>query len=344
MRIRPMSSVLLALIAVTLFGCGAEKKAEPAVIESLETYNDNVMNFSIAYPSNWQKAVEQGKQAIFFSDNTVMQRFVSYDADGTSGAKIQISVQPMTGTLDEELNAAKTFEANAYSATENTTLGGQPAKKVSYSFELNDGKLQGEKYVAAKEGTVTIVELEAFGGTFEALRPKFEEVLKSVQLGYKVAAPVIDTSAVSTAPADTFKPSSQVRAVKGDGYTMDVPDNFSGTPAKSAGTLSSTKFKGIGGPQDSFIQVDVLDASKQKDLNKIMDQNKKTYRVNDATQTTIGGQKAYYLNYSLVKDVSSRAYFVIKGDKLYRITMNWYKPEQALYLPAFEKAVASFKL
>lgn len=344
MRIRPMSSVLLALIAVTLFGCGAEKKAEPAAVEALETYTDNMMNFSIAYPSNWQKAVEQGKQALFLSDNSVMQRFVSYDADGAGGAKIQISIKPVTGTLEEELNATKIFEPGAYSANEDATLGGQPAKKVSYSFELNDGKLQGERYVAAKDSTITIVEIEAFGSTFDALRPKFEEVLKSVQLGYKTAVPVIDTSAASVAPADTFKPSAQVRVFKGDGYSVELPDNFSSTPARSAGTISSTKFKGVGGPQDSFIQIDVLDASKQKDLNKIIDQNKKTYRVNDATQTTIGGQKAYYLNYSLVKDVSSRAYFVVKGDKLYRITMNWYKPEQALYLPAFEKAIGSFKL
>lgn len=341
MRIRSMSSALLALVAVALFGCGAEKKVEPAQIESLEMYTDNIMNFGIKHPANWQKAIEPGKRAVFFSDNAVIQRFVNYDVEGPSGAKIQISVQPLTGTLEEALNASKAFESSVYSAPEDITLGGQPGKKITYSFELNDGKMQGEKYIAARDSTVTLVEIEAFSSTFDTLRPKFQEMIGSVQLGYKTAMPTVDT--VSTAPADTFKPASEVRAFKGNGYTMSIPDNFSSTPAKSSGTLSSTKFKGMGGPADSFIQVDVLDASKQKDLSKIIEQNKKVYRVNDATQTTVGGQKAYYLNYTGAKDVNSRAYFVVKGDKLYRITLNWYRPEQSIFLPAFEKAVSSFQ-
>lgn len=341
MKIRTVHYALMACMVLILVGCGAERKAAPAEIESLEMYTDDVMNFGIQHPSNWQKAVELGKRALFFSDNAVGSRFVKYDLEGPSGAKLQISVEELTTGIEEALDKDKVFEANLYTPAEDVTVAGQPGKKISYSFDLSDGKFMGEKYVVAKDNYATVVVFEAFGGTFEALRPKFQEMLASVQLGYKKAAPVVTDSVVS-APAEVFKPSSTTMVYKGNGYSISIPDNFRNTPTKSSGTIASMKFKGIEGPQDCFIQVDVLDASKQKDLNKIIEQNKKAYKVSSATETKIGGQKAYYLTYSLVRDVNSRAYFTVKGDKLYRITLNWFKPEQQIYLPAFEQALASF--
>ncbi len=343
MIFRPLSCILSVLALVVLAGCGADKKATPAEVQDLEMYTDGMMNFGIKYPSNWQKATAAGSQAAFYSDNSVVTRFLSYDAEGAGGAKVQIVCKPLTTTLDEAAEAEKApFDASTYSASENTTMAGAPAKKFTYSFDLGDGKFMGEKYVAARDSFLTIVSFEAFGGTFDALKPKFDEMLQSVQLAYKAAAPTLDTVAASTAPADTFKPSPTTISYKGNGYTIDIPDNFRGTPATAKGAISGTKFRGIDGPADCIIQVDVLDASKQKDLDKIANQNKDVYKT-APVQTTVGGQKAYYFNYSLRGDAGSRAYFTVKGDKLYRITLNWYKPEQSLYLPAFEKSIASFK-
>ncbi len=344
MIFRPLSYLLPVLAVVVLSGCGAEKKAAPAEVQELTMYTDEIMNFGIKHPSNWQKAIAAGNQAVFYSDNSVASRFATYDAEGPGGAKVQIIYKPLAGSLEEAAEAEKVpFDANIYSSTENVTVAGTPAKKFSYSFDLGDGKFMGEKYIAAKDSFLTVVSFEAFGGTFDALHPKFEEMIQSVQLAYKEPAPVVDMNApASTAPADTFKPSPTVRSYKGNGFTMDIPDNFSGTPASAKGAISATKFKGIGGPADCVIQIDVLDASKQKDIDKIAAQNKDVYK-SSPVQTTIGGQKAYYFNYSLRGDAGSRAYLTIKGDKLYRITLNWFKPEQGIYLPAFEKAIGSFK-
>lgn len=342
MKIRTVFYALVACMVFALVGCGAERKAAPAEVGSLEMYTDDIMSFGIQYPSNWQKAVEPGKRALFFSDNAVGSRFVKYDLEGPSGARVQISIEELTAGIEEVLNKDNMFEASMYTPAEDATIAGQPGKKLTYSFDLSDGKFMGEKYVVAKDNYATVVVFEAFSGTFEALRPKFQEMLASVQLGHKKEAPVVVDSAVAAAPAEPFKPSATTVSFKGNGYTMNIPDNFRNTPTKSAGTLTSMKFKGIEGPQDCFIQVDVLDASKQKNIDKIIEQNKKSYNASSATETKIGGQKAYYLNYSLVRDVSSRAYFVVKGDKLYRITLNWFKPEQQIYLPAFEQALASF--
>ena len=344
MIFRPQFYILPVLAVLVLAGCGAEKKAEPAEVQELVMYTDGTMNFGIKYPSNWQKAIATGSQAAFYSDNSVVNRFIAYDAEGPAGAKVQVVVKPLAGTLDEAAEAEKApFASDVYSAAENTTVAGVPGKKISYGFDLGDGKFMGEKYIAAKDSFLTVVSFEAFGGTYDALRPKFEEMLQSVQLAYRAEAPAVDTTtAASTTPADTFKPSPTTRVYKGNGFTIDIPDNFSGAPASAKGALSATRFKGVGGPADCTIQVDVLDASKQKNLDKIAEQNKDVYKTSPV-QTTVGGQKAYYFNYSLRGDAGSRAYFVVRGDKLYRITLNWYKPEQSLYLPAFEKAIASFK-
>lgn len=263
MNVRTAYYALIACIAFVLVGCGAEKKATPAQIDGLEMYTDALMNFGIKHPSNWQKAAEPGKRALFFSDNTVGNRFVKYDVEGPSGAKMQISVYELEGSVEDFLNNDKMFDASAYGPMEDVTLAGQPGKKLSYSFDLSDGKFMGEKYAAAKDNYVTVVVFEAFSGTFDALHPKFEEMLSSVELGYKKEIPVV-ADTVAAAPAEPFKPSATTVSFKGNGYTMNIPDNFRNTPTKSAGTLTSMKFKGIDGPQDCFIQVDVLDASKQK--------------------------------------------------------------------------------
>ena len=36
-----------------------------------------------------------------------------------------------------------------------------------------------------------------------------------------------------------------------------------------------------------------------------------------------------------MKDVRRRTYFVVKGSKLYKVTLQWYKPEQRDILAKF---------
>jgi hypothetical protein len=56
---------------------------------------------------------------------------------------------------------------------------------------------------------------------------------------------------------------------------------------------------------------------------------------------TLDGVKSEYLNYSMVKGVQSRVYFMVKNDKIYRIIFNYYAVMKADFLPAFEKTVGS---
>ena len=50
------------------------------------------------------------------------------------------------------------------------------------------------------------------------------------------------------------------------------------------------------------------------------------------------------MNYSFMRDVNSRVYFAIKGDKMYRVTLNWFVPKQAIYLPVFENCLRTLKI
>jgi hypothetical protein len=87
----------------------------------------------------------------------------------------------------------------------------------------------------------------------------------------------------------------------------------------------------------------VIDATKQKSLKKIVDENSPKYKNAKPVDTKIGGQPAYVMSYSFRKDDLSRVYYVLKGNKLYKITMNWFKGEEQDYLPIFEKSIASIK-
>ena len=79
-------------------------------------------------------------------------------------------------------------------------------------------------------------------------------------------------------------------------------------------------------------------------MAKIVEDNKSKYRASAASKTSIGGVDAYFMNYSFMSDVNSRVYFAIKGDKMYRVTLNWYVPKQAIYLPVFENCLITLKI
>jgi hypothetical protein len=43
------------------------------------------------------------------------------------------------------------------------------------------------------------------------------------------------------------------------------------------------------------------------------------------------------------KDVKGKVYFAKSGDKIFRISMNWFVPEEKNYLPIFEKSIGTIK-
>jgi len=345
-------SFLLGLLAlVVVIGC--EPKVRPVPIESLKVVTDDARKFEVKVPANWNIQTRKGSMILATSSKSAASRFNTF-SKGEGGAKIELrvipidSVNPTMAAIIEksklEFERDTTKPKNISDSPvpmyldEATTFGGKVGKKLSVEFDQIDGKCRMEMYFAENDSLVTTLTLAAFGNTFQDYEAEFAEIIKSVKLAQKVVvAPKVDT----TAPAGPEPPSTTLRAYAAADFSIKIPDNFQGTKGSSKG-LSSMSF--AGSRLDCTIQVDVFDAKDQKNLDKIIEQNKARYQGAKATPTTVNGQKAYYFNYAGGAGVGSRAYFTVKGDKMFRITLNWFKDEQAVYLPLFEQCVTSMNL
>jgi hypothetical protein len=335
-------AMALLVLGVAVFVGACNKKAEVPAVGELETYEDKSMNFAIKYPNNWKAGVDPGKRAEYYSNEQIMQRFREYDESQITGAKMAIIVNRLEGpvSMDSVIDATKIFQdASVYSAPDKVTIDGVEAIRLPYSYQYGDGEFKGERYFAMKDSTaLTIIEFESFGGTFDDLKPTFNQILQSVKLAYYQAPAPTD----STQPAETFKPSESFATYEGKNFSMQYPTNFSGKVM--GGNLETIEFKGIGGPADCIINVTVSDASDQNNLSRIVEQNKKLYKAASSSPATLGGVEAAFIEDTPVKDVRRRTYFAVKSNKLYKVTLQWYKPEQDIFLSVFEKCYASIGL
>ncbi len=82
-------------------------------------------------------------------------------------------------------------------------------------------------------------------------------------------------------------------------------------------------------------------AAKKLTVEKVFDQNKGKYKARGTGKATIGGAPALYVAYAPASQVDSRAYFTVHNDKVLRVSMNWYKPQEKEYILAFEKIIGS---
>lgn len=332
---------LVALASTLIIGCGP--KADPVPIDDLKLHKDEIRNFEILLPSNWIIQKVPGELLVATTSRESARRFLNFQ-QGPAGAKIELRVAPVDSTrvLDTVIKNMKlTFKdgLDRYVGPEETTLGGRKAKKLTVEFFQKDGNYNSEAYFVEHDSTITVLQLSAFGSTFGDYREAFDKIIASVKVGQRPK--------VVEAPKDTVKrgpepPSDTLRPVAGPDYTLEIPKNFQGSRTTTSGTISSMSF--AGSRLDCTIQIDVFDASKQNNLSKILDQNKDKYGGAAATMTTLSGQKAGYFSYNPVANVSSRAYFMVKGDRMYRITLNWFKPEQNVYLPLFERVLKTLSV
>ncbi len=333
---------LPVIIAFALISSCGNKYGEPVEIDSLTEYKDDATEFVIKYPSNWVTSKISGKRFAVFASNEGMSRFSKYDGVGFPGAKIDLNVIKMDSlmTLDSIIANNKLFSPELYKQ-EDITLDGVPAKKFTYSFDLDDGAFHGEMYVATKDNEMaTVLFIESFGNTWEKYQGKFNEIVSSLKLA--TAPKPLDPTIINVEVEEPAA-SENLSSKSGPGYNIMIPDNFNSTKGTGRNVISSQNYIGKR-RADCNIQVDVIDASKSKDLSKIAQENKDVYSGSGAVQNTrLGGVDAKMFSYRPTGQVKGKIYFAIKGDKLYRITMNWFTGEEASYLPIFEKSVNSIK-
>ena len=333
---KKISLLLFAIFAVSLFlsSCGEKKKV--VEIQELAVYKDPATGFSIKYPKNWKSANTIGTRFLTYTTPDVLKRFKTYSADGPAGAKIDYQVVELKDgqTIDSVMDK-KFFEKSIYSAPEKVKIDGVEGVKQTYSFPLSDGKVEGEIYYAQKDSNlVAVINFETFGDLFDHYRPKFKEILSSVVL-----------PEIKQVKSDTIKkvieaepPSKNLVTYTGQGFTIKIPDNFDVKKPKP----NSYKFEGER-RGDCYIMIDVTDASKQSNLDKIVKDNKAKFGGKDPKPTSLGGVKAYVFQYSPARNINRKVYFAVKDKKLYRIIMDWNTVEDKdLFYPIFMRSVKTF--
>lgn len=331
--------LILASIACLALIAGCRPKVKPASIEGLELKKDELRMFEIKVPKNWVVQTRKGDGLVAYSTKSDAARFMLF-GKGHGGAKVEILAMAVdsTTTIDSLVKRSKlVFEDNLDRYTKTvSTLGGKPGQKLHVEFDQEDGRFVSESYFAEQDSTITMVTFAAFGDTYEAYKSAFDEILASVKLAKKT-----DYSALSAASGGFTPPSDTVKPHKDASYTINIPNNFEAKPG-SATAISSTNFAGE--RLDCTIQIDVISAKQQPDLVKIVEQYKASYPGAKRLGTSFGGQRAFVYSYEPKPTIASRAYFALKGEKLYRVTMNWRKADEKVYLPAFEKVLNSMKL
>jgi hypothetical protein len=346
-----LKAIPVLAIAVIMSGCGGKEESAPVTVSSYTEYSDPVLKFAVRYPEGWKQTASQGKQVAFVSSSRVYDAFATFEPQGELGAKIEVGGGPGDdAAVDNSIQELRsTFtDASVLKGPEATTLNGMPAKKVSYSFDVGEVKFTVERFYVAKDSMMTYLETGVMGNF-----ANYATVFDSVRASFRPAQP-LQPAAGSTMPVDTTggavqpkdsdlveAPAADMKSYSGSHFSISYPSNFEQGSAGAKGAMASVMFSGA--RNDSYFQVDVIAPPEGLDLDKIAEQNKKAYGGRAGTPTSVGGQKGYVFSYNPGKNVTSRAYFTMANNKLYRITMNWFTPQANLYQDAFQKALGSFR-
>jgi hypothetical protein len=348
-----VSRILVLALVALVAASGCSRKAKPVPIESLKLVKDDLRSFEVKVPSNWFQQQRKGDLILAATSRSITSRFLSF-GKGEGGAKVELRVIPIDSAnpaldtiierskLDFELDSVQRSTGmpnprDMYQLSQ-VQFGGAMGRKLSIEFDQADGRYKSEMYFAESDSLVTVLTLAAFGNTFGDYEKEFAEIVQSAKLAKR---PVVVAKVDTAAPAGPEPPSETLRTYNAPDFSIQIPENFEGKKGQSSG-LSSMSF--LGSRYDCTIQADVFDASKQNNLDKIIDQNKARYQGASPVATSLNGQKAYYFSYSGGAGVSSRAYFVVKGNKMFRFTLNWYKAEEAIYRPLFERCLGTVTL
>jgi hypothetical protein len=339
---KKLSALFLSAVLTVMLINGCGKKEEPIVdVKGYSVYTDPEVDFSIKYPSNWLVQKYPGFRLIAYTSREAAGRFRTYESEGVPGAKMEIYAVKLDSNITiDSVMKMKFFESNIYKDPVPVTIDGIQGVKQTYAFELNDGIVEGTIYYFVKDPHfATIIDFEAFKGNYSKYAANFDEILKSAKLA--VMPTKVKKDSVQVKEAEP--PSTDLTSVSGDGFSMQVPMNFEQQNVSTPGALKAYNFIGER-RADGNIRVDIFDASKQSDLDKIIKANAGKYKGAAPTATSLGGKKAYVFEYMPVAKVKSRVYFAVSNNRLYRVTVNWPTDEEQNYKPVFERSIKSLKI
>jgi len=323
----PFCTFLILFIA----GCGGEKKIEPVKPGEMDTYKDPGFGYSIQYPKGWMTNAEVGR-AGFYSAQEVDKKFLDPMGQFPDGVMIGVTVirssSPDTAKkiIDEMIKSGFVV-----SKPESVSVGGKAGTRYGYTgLYTKTVKETGQHIYVPSDTVVYDIRCAGFGGYFEAYRGVFDASIATFQL----PKPVVPGK-------DPTLPSETMAEASGKLFSLQYPDNFNGLSVPKGANEEVMELRGV--RQDCSIRVDVFGA-KGLTVEKVFDQNKGRYKATATAKTTVSGLPAMSLTYAATPNVERRFYFMVKNDKVFRVTMDWYRPQREEYLKAYDRTINSLKI
>jgi|WetSurMetagenome_2_1015567.scaffolds.fasta_scaffold96859_2 hypothetical protein len=324
----------IALALVGLSGCSKEVKELPKVkVGETETYRDPAYGFSLAFPKGWPAATQVGRAA-FYSAADVDQKFIEPTGQHPDGALFQVDV---VKTVATEMELAHTtmdeMKKSGFQLLPEQpfTIGGKNGTRFTYSgLWAKNVKEAGEHIYVTVDSVVYDFKIAGFGGLYEAHSDVFAAMIASFQFPKPVEK-----------GRDETLPSDAMSEYNGKLFSVQYPDNYDVEQAPKGNNDEVYALRGR--RRDCSIRIDVFGA-KNLTVEKVVEQNKSKYPGASEGKATVAGTPSVTLTSTPAKDISRRVYFTVKNDKVFRITMDSYKPQGDVYGPAYDKVIASFKI
>ncbi|MCX7983414.1 MAG: hypothetical protein N3A63_00695 [Bacteroidetes bacterium] len=335
-----MKKFILFAAVLTFFfvGC-APKEAE---IKEWDRFQSTFFKVSFMYPKGWYVVAEPNR-ILVYNTFEAAEKFFTHDPKKEDGVQIIVAAEsedviPNLDTYIQSYHKEQTDAGFEVSPIMSTTLEGLPAKKVEYKGAYDqETRIKGIRIATVKDSVVYFVQFSAFNKMYEPYKFVLDSVVSSLTLPKKI---VVEKG------VDPAIPFVETERYNSDFIEFQYPINFGVVDLPKKGSVLYNiqvigKLEGF--RKDCDIQIDVRPAQKLN-VEKVVEQNLKFYKVTSRGETKISGEKAIFLNYSPIKNIESRVYFVVKNDKIYRITLNYFAPMKNSFLPAFEKVVASIHI
>jgi hypothetical protein len=322
---------VIALVVLLLAGCGGETKVAPVAVGEMQEYRDPMYGFHFHHPKGWVGGGETGRARIY---NTLEagQRFLDPLGAYPDGVVIAVDVTrtPDPAGQKEKMLAEMKSSGRTVSAETPVTVNGKQGTLVTYGAVFSSKvKETGQHVYVSLDTLLYDIEFAGFGGLYEAHKAVFDHVLTSFEFPKPVEK-----------GRDQTLPSATLSDYATPFFSFQYPDNYNFETIPKGNNELALSLRGAN--RSSSIQFTVFGA-KGLTLEKVFDQNKGKFSGAAAGKATVGGEPSMTLTYSASKDVERRFYFVVKNDKVIRVTLDWLKPQRTDYLAAYDQVIASIK-
>jgi hypothetical protein len=325
-------AAIAVLLGMLLLGCGGKKTVTPVAVGEMQEYRDPLYGFRLQFPKEWTNQSEAGRTRIYNSLDGV-RRFMEPAGDIADGAVISVDITKTSTPAQVRDSIVNEMKTPGWTITQEaaTTIGGKEATLVGYTANWSrKSKEEGTHTFVLLDTLVFDIKVAGFGDLYALNKLIFEAVTKS----FEFAKPV-EKGRDQTLPADAFTDYDAKL------FTLQYPENFNFVDVPKGNNELAMNLRGV--RQDCSIQIIVFGA-KGLTVDKVVDQNKAKYPGATAGKATVSGQPALTLTYSPTREVERRVYFVVKNDKVYRLIMDWFRPQREQYLAAYDKVIQSIQI